>query len=123
MSKTGIIGAMELEVEQLKSKMTASYIVTKAGMEFYDGKPIVYSLGNFWFNSKTLDTMLLTLRITGEREEPKIEVSVVPAIQKDCRTTILTTQKDRENLYRYLESISINVTIDEYGVVTQDDSE
>lgn len=37
MSKTGIIGAMELEVEQLKSKMTASYIVTKAGMEFYEG--------------------------------------------------------------------------------------
>lgn len=37
MSKIGIIGAMELEVEQLKSKMTASYIVTKAGMEFYEG--------------------------------------------------------------------------------------
>ena len=37
MSKIGIIGAMELEVEQLKSKMTASNIVTKAGMEFYEG--------------------------------------------------------------------------------------
>lgn len=37
MSKTGIIGAMELEVEQLKSKMTVSNIVMKAGMEFYEG--------------------------------------------------------------------------------------
>lgn len=37
MSKTGIIGAMELEVEQLKSKMTVSNIVKKAGMEFYEG--------------------------------------------------------------------------------------
>ena len=37
MSKIGIIGAMELEVEQLKSKMTVSNIVTKAGMEFYEG--------------------------------------------------------------------------------------
>lgn len=37
MSKTGIIGAMELEVEELKSKMTVSDIVKKAGMEFYEG--------------------------------------------------------------------------------------
>ena len=93
------------------------------GMEFYNGKPIVYSLGNFWFNVKTLDTMLLQLRITGEREEPKIEVSVIPALQKDSKTTILMAQEDKENLYEYLERISINITIDENGVVTQDCSE
>lgn len=37
MSKIGIIGAMELEVETLKSKMNYSNIVKKAGMEFYEG--------------------------------------------------------------------------------------
>ncbi|MBE5884568.1 MAG: 5'-methylthioadenosine/adenosylhomocysteine nucleosidase [Lachnospiraceae bacterium] len=37
MSKIGIIGAMELEVEALKAKMSASNIVTKAGMDFYEG--------------------------------------------------------------------------------------
>ncbi len=37
MSKTGIIGAMELEVETLKSKMTVSRIIKKAGMEFFEG--------------------------------------------------------------------------------------
>ena len=37
MNKTGIIGAMELEVETLKSKMTVSRIVKKAGMEFFEG--------------------------------------------------------------------------------------
>lgn len=37
MNKIGIIGAMELEVEQLKSEMTVSNIVTKAGMDFYEG--------------------------------------------------------------------------------------
>lgn len=37
MNKIGIIGAMELEVEELKSKMTASQIVKKAGMEFFEG--------------------------------------------------------------------------------------
>lgn len=37
MSKTGIIGAMELEVETLKSKMAVSQIVKKAGMDFFEG--------------------------------------------------------------------------------------
>ena len=37
MSKTGIIGAMELEVETLKANMTVSQVVKKAGMEFYEG--------------------------------------------------------------------------------------
>lgn len=37
MSKIGIIGAMELEVEELKAAMTVSEIVKKAGMDFYEG--------------------------------------------------------------------------------------
>lgn len=37
MSKIGIIGAMELEVEELKTAMTVSKIEKKANMEFYEG--------------------------------------------------------------------------------------
>lgn len=37
MSKIGIIGAMELEVEQLKAEMTVSKIEKRAGMDFYEG--------------------------------------------------------------------------------------
>ena len=37
MVKVGIIGAMELEVEALKSRMDATNITTKAGMEFHEG--------------------------------------------------------------------------------------
>lgn len=37
MSRIGIIGAMDLEVEQLKTEMTESRIVTKAGMDFHEG--------------------------------------------------------------------------------------
>lgn len=37
MGKIGIIGAMDLEVEELKAKMTVSNIVNKAGMDFYEG--------------------------------------------------------------------------------------
>ncbi len=37
MIKTGIIGAMELEVATLKNLMTVHTVTTKAGMDFYDG--------------------------------------------------------------------------------------
>lgn len=37
MNKIGIIGAMELEVDQLKQKMTTSSVTNKAGMDFYEG--------------------------------------------------------------------------------------
>lgn len=37
MSKIGIIGAMELEVKQLKAEMTDTKITTRAGMEFHEG--------------------------------------------------------------------------------------
>ena len=37
MNKIGIIGAMELEVESLKSEMSVSRIEKKAGMDFYEG--------------------------------------------------------------------------------------
>ena len=37
MKKIGIIGAMELEVEELKAKMQVNRIVEKAGMKFFEG--------------------------------------------------------------------------------------
>ena len=37
MSKIGIIGAMELEVEQLKAEMSVSKIEKRAGMDFFQG--------------------------------------------------------------------------------------
>ncbi len=37
MNKIGIIGAMELEVEELKSKLEGETITEKAGMKFYEG--------------------------------------------------------------------------------------
>lgn len=37
MTKIGIIGAMEPEVEQLKREMTVTAVVKKAGMDFFEG--------------------------------------------------------------------------------------
>lgn len=89
------------------------------GMEFYDGKPIIYSLGNFWFNSRTLDTMLLQLHITGEKNNLLLETRIVPARQENNCTHFLAELEEQQKVYEYLERISINVEIDEQGTVKE----
>lgn len=89
------------------------------GMEYYDGKPIIYSMGNYWFNDKTLDSMLIQLHFYGNDNGGKVEVSVVPAIQSNAKTKIVTEQEEKERIFSFLEDISINVEIDESGVVTE----
>ena len=89
------------------------------GMEYYDEKPIIYSLGNYWFNSKTLDSMLVNLRFYGDDNGGNVEVSVVPAIQSGAKTRIVNGMEEQERIYSFLEEISINVEIDEKGVVVE----
>jgi hypothetical protein len=89
------------------------------GMEFYKGKPIIYSLGNFWLNDKTLDTMLLNIRFLGDDTEEHIELEIVPARQADNKTMPIKEQSEKEELYSFLEAISINVEIDEKGIISQ----
>ena len=88
------------------------------GMEFYDDKPIIYSLGNYWFNEKTLDTMLLELHLYGDDLSSQLDVKVIPAIQAEYKTTI-ANEEDSERIYRFLEKISINVEISDEGIVSQ----
>ncbi len=89
------------------------------GIEYYDGKPIIYSLGNFWFNNKTIDTMLLNIRFYGDDTEEFVELEIVPAIQANTKTVIIDEKLERERIFSFLESISINVEIDEEGIVSE----
>ena len=89
------------------------------GMEFYKGKPIIYSLGNYWFNGKTLDTMLVKLHFQGNDLESQLEVKVIPAIQKEYQTTFVSDEEERKRIFSFLEGISINVSIDENGILKE----
>lgn len=89
------------------------------GMEYYNGKPIIYSLGNFWFNEKTLDTMLLQLHFSGDDDSQQLEVKVIPAIQSECRTTGVLDPQEQERIFQFLENISVNVEIEEDGMVRE----
>ena len=44
MNKIGIIGAMELEVAQLKLKMQEKQVIERAGMKFHEGVLMVKKL-------------------------------------------------------------------------------
>ncbi len=89
------------------------------GFEFYNGAPIVYSLGNYWFNEKTLDTMLISVHCYGDSTEKHLEVSVVPALQKGCKTAYISDGNGQRVLFDRLESISKNVSIDDSGKLTE----
>ena len=87
------------------------------GFEYYEGVPIVYSLGNYWFNEKTLDTMLLTIHCYGNNDEDNMEVLITPALQANCTTTYVSDADDQRALFDRLEDISVNVQIDNDGKV------
>lgn len=86
------------------------------GIEYVDGKPIVYSLGDFWFNHETKYTGLLKLNIGFEGLK---EMSFVPCIQTDFTTQYLDTAQAQEELYSFLKKLSPNANIDSQGVITQ----
>ena len=87
------------------------------GMEYYNGKPILYSLGNFWFNEKTLDTMLVELTFYGDDSQEHLEVKVIPAIQKGFHTNGDLEDAEKERIFAFLESISIDIEITKEGIV------
>ena len=85
------------------------------GMEYYNGVPIVYSVGNFWFNSKTLDSCVITLNID---REMKTEISLLPLKQEGCETRLLTEFDERRALFDRVESYAPQgVTITDEGVI------
>lgn len=89
------------------------------GMEFYNGKPIVYSLGNYWFNSKKMDTMMIELRFVGNQGNENLEVRVIPAKTGGAYTQYISEAKEQTALFDYLTSISKEIVIASDGQVMQ----
>ena len=86
------------------------------GIEYYQGKPIMYSLGNFWFNAKTMYTCLYELEIDTASKTIS-SVRFIPAIQKNCKTTYPADFTTQRKIYDFEQSISTNIVIDDDGYV------
>lgn len=86
------------------------------GIEYTDAGPIVYSMGDFWFNDETKYTGLLNLEIGSDG---LVEMSFTPCQQRDYMTRYLEDKEERAEMFEFLESLSPNISIDENGVITR----
>lgn len=84
------------------------------GIEYYNGKPIVYSLGDFWFNEESIDTGLLELRISAAGLSDMI---FLPCKQENIDTSLVTDESERSRIIDYMNDISIGISIDSNGIV------
>lgn len=79
-----------------------------------EGVPTIYSLGNYWFNSSTLNTCLVKVKVKdGEMQS----FQFLPARQSNCYTQLLSGA-EKDAVLEYMRSISGTVTIDAEGYVT-----
>lgn len=83
------------------------------GIEYYKGKPIVYSLGNFVFGSSIPKTMLLEARI----QDGETELSLVPGTSSAGYTRTLTEEGEQAAFYQYITDLSYGVRVTEEGLV------
>lgn len=85
------------------------------GMEFYKGKLIAYNLGNFIFNSLSVDTGILKWELDNDGES---KFYFYPGIQKNCYTSEVTGD-EAINLYNKMINWSINASFLEDGSIIE----
>lgn len=85
------------------------------GMEYIDGTPVFYNLGNFLFEEGRTKTGLAKIEI-----DPMLNISLsfVPCIQDDCYTYLCKGDEARE-VWDYLLSLSPGIRISEDGYITE----
>ena len=85
------------------------------GITYFGDVPAIYSLGNFWFNSKTVDTGMVQVEI--DKEGLK-SFRFIPAIQSDSRVD-LAYGSEKERILSYMRELSPGVQIDSEGYVSR----
>ena len=84
---------------------------TLQGIDFYNNKAILYNLGNFIFNEKTIDTGIVNLKIDNEGN---FSYYFLPCLQKDKYTYLLSGTEWNRVLDK-MRNLSPNITINEDG--------
>lgn len=106
------------------------------GIEYYEGKPIVYGLGNFWYETDRHEALLLQIKFerntnyvfseenSAQVDESKTTYSLsdeptiycLPCVQKDAVTRLVIGTDEGTAVINKLTQISDNkITIDENG--------
>ena len=86
------------------------------GVEFIEGVPVVYSLGNFWFSTGTIYATVAQIQIDSDGN---LQLRLLPCEQKGKRTLLLENEEDCKNFYQYVADMSSGVQIDENGTFAE----
>ncbi|MCR5273321.1 MAG: CapA family protein [Lachnospiraceae bacterium] len=93
------------------------------GIEYFDGKPVFYSLGNYIFGQTTDKTAAIKVNITETEDSTEAikdlsaSYEVIPATAQNAKTS--QTYGDEANaLFSYLTEISYGASVDVNGIVT-----
>ncbi len=85
-------------------------------ISYIEDTPIIYSLGNFWFNSRSQDTGVLEVVIDTSTSANTKSVRFIPAMQANCKTSLLQ-DSEKQRVLNYMQSISTDVQFDSDGYV------
>ncbi len=85
------------------------------GIEFMEGKPVFYSLGNYIFGSNIEKTALLLVTVGAKGA---VEYRMIPARSTGGRTKE-QTGAEAAAVYAYMQEISVNAQIDSEGRITE----
>jgi poly-gamma-glutamate capsule biosynthesis protein CapA/YwtB (metallophosphatase superfamily) len=86
------------------------------GIEYYNGKPIVYSLGNFMFYNSIEQTAVLKV-IMNEANELKVQL--IPCKADNALTYQVDDSLSKSKFYQYIEEISFDTLFDDNGFVVK----
>ncbi len=85
------------------------------GIEYYNGKPIFYSLGNFIFANRSYETMMAELTLTGD----SVDVRVIPCVSTSNQMDLMK-ESQRAGFYSSLQELCFEgVTVGEDGSVSK----
>lgn len=85
------------------------------GIEYYNGKPIVYSLGNFIFYNSIEKTALLKVTIDSLNN---MKISLLPCKAENAMTSELISESSRSEFYQYITQISYGISFNDEGIVS-----
>lgn len=85
------------------------------GIEYMNGKPVYYSLGNFIFGYGIERTAALKVTIGAD---DSVTFQLLPAFAANGKTQLMEAGA-ASDVYDYMEEISVNAQVDENGYVTE----
>ena len=85
------------------------------GIEYIDGKPVFYSLGNFIFGQNIDRSAAVKVTVT---EDGTVSYALIPVYASDGQTKQMDANA-APGLFSYMESISDNASVDEAGNISE----